>query len=167
MPSAVPSAAPSLEPTIAPPSPTEIPAETEVAGAPECEPADLKASHGLVEGGAGSVFTTVVLVAAVPCSVDLWPSFGLKDGSGNVLVNAVSGGPGRIDLDPTLSYQSNVRLANWCGNPPAYPLDFELLSGGGEVKVTGGQFPEEGELPQCSGENAGRTFDAQPWEVVP
>ena len=140
---------------------------TAVAGAQTCSVAGLKASHGLVEGGAGSVFTTVVLVASVPCSIDLWPAFGLKDGSGNVLVNAVSGGPGRIDLDPELSYQSNVRMANWCGNDPAYPLTFELLTGGAEVKVTGGSFPEEGSLPQCSGENAGKTFDAQPWEVVP
>ena len=170
-PSPAPSAAPSLTatatPTSVPPSPSAAPAASQVAGASQCEAADLKASHGLVEGGAGSVFTTVVLVASVPCSIDLWPAFGLKDGSGNVLVNAVSGGPGRIDLDPELSYQSNVRMANWCGNDPAFPLTFELLTGGSTVKVTGGSFPEEGALPQCSGENAGKTFDAQPWEVVP
>jgi len=128
---------------------------------------DLKASHGLVEGGAGSRFTTVVLVAAAACSVDLYPAFGLKDGGGAVLVNAVAGGPGRIELDPNLSYQSNVRLANWCADDPDFPLRFELLVGGEEIKVTGGSFPEEGDLPPCNGETVGRVFEAQPWEVVP
>jgi hypothetical protein len=58
-------------------------------------------------------------------------------------------------------------MGNWCGQEPAFPLRFELLTGGAAVKVTGGSFPEEGAFPQCSGENAGTTFDAQPWEVVP
>jgi hypothetical protein len=166
-----PAASASLEPTVAPPSvapsASEAPTTTQAADAPQCERADLKASHGLVEGGAGSRFTTVVVVASVACSVDLWPAFGLKDGSGNLLINAVAGGPGRIDLDPELSYQSNVRLANWCANDPAFPLRFELLVGGDAVEVTGGAFPEEGDLPPCNGETTGRVFEAQPWEVGP
>jgi Protein of unknown function (DUF4232) len=164
---AAPSAAPSVAPPTVAPSPSPVPAETAAAGAPQCEPADLKASHGLVGGGAGSRFTTVVLVASAPCSVDLYPAFGLKDGSGALLVNAVAGGPGRIDLDPKGSYQSNVRLANWCADDPAFPLHFELLVGGEEEEVTGGSFPEEGDLPPCNGEAVGRVFEAQPWEVVP
>ena len=169
-PSPAPTASPSLAPSVAPPSVAPSPSEeppSQAAGAPPCEPADIKASHGLVEGGAGSRFTTVVLVSSVACSVDLWPAFGLKDGSGAMLVNGVAGGPGRIDLDPNLSYQSNVRLANWCANDPAFPLHFELLVGGEEEEVTGGSFPEEGDLPPCNGEAAGRVFEAQPWEVVP
>jgi hypothetical protein len=163
-------ASPSVVPSAPPPSVVPTPPEaspTQAAGAPPCEASDIKASHGLVEGGAGSRFTTVVLVASMACSVDLYPAFGLKDGSGNVLINAVAAGPGRIDLDPKLSYQSNVRLANWCANDPAFPLHFDLLVGGAEVKVTGGSFPEEGDLPPCNGEAAGRVFEAQPWEVVP
>jgi hypothetical protein len=170
-----PSPAASVEPTLAPsaalpslppPSPSQPPA-TQAVGAPQCTPADIKASHGLVEGGAGSRFTTVVLVSSVTCSVDLYPAFGLRDGNGAVLVNAVAGGPGRIELDPELSYQSDVRLANWCADDPAFPLHFELLVGGDQEAVTGGAFPEEGDLPPCNGEGVRRIFEAGPWEVVP
>ena len=161
-----PSPVASLPPVSAAPTPTEPP-PTEDPGAARCKPADIKASHGLVEGGAGSRFTTVILVASVACSVDLYPAFGLRDGNGNVLINAVAAGPGRIELDPHLRYESDVRLANWCADDPTFPLQFELLVGGGEENVTGGSFPEEGDLPPCNGATAGRVFEAQPWKVAP
>jgi hypothetical protein len=49
------------------------------AGAPACTAADLKASHGLVAGAAGSRVTSVVLDAQVACSIDAFPAFGLAN----------------------------------------------------------------------------------------
>src|SRR6185503_12863552 len=86
--SATPTAAPTVEPTIAPPpTPTVVPTESAqpptepatpvpsvVSGGVACSPADLKASHDLVEGGAGSRFTNVVLVTASRCSIDAFPA---------------------------------------------------------------------------------------------
>lgn len=164
--------APTIGATAAPPtvasSPSPQPAETEPGGAAQCTPADLKASHGLVDGAAGSRFTTVLLVAAVPCSVDLFPAFGLRDANGAVLVGSTAGGAGRIDLDPELSYESIVRLANWCADDPAFPLTFELLVEGEAEEVTGAtSFPEDGDLPPCNGEPVGRILEATSWEESP
>jgi hypothetical protein len=156
----------SAPPTVAPaPSPT--PAATTVAGAAQCEPADIKASHGRVEGAAGSRFTTVVLSPGVACSVDLFPAFGLRDADGAVLVGGVPGGPGRLELDPALTYQTDVRLANWCADDPAFPLRFELLLGGATEEVTGAtSFPEDGDVPPCNGVTAGRILEAGSWEAA-
>jgi hypothetical protein len=155
-------------PDTPPPTASAAPLETEPAGAAQCEPADVKASHGLVEGGAGSRFTTVVLVASIACSVDLFPSFGLRDANGAPLVSGTPGGAGRLDLDPDLTYESNVRLSNWCADEPAFPLAFELLLAGAEEEVTGAtSFPEDGDVPPCNGETAGRILEASSWEAVP
>ncbi len=155
-------------PTAGPSSAPGTPAATEASTAPACEPADLKASHGLVEGAAGSRFTTVVLTAAVVCSVDAFPAFGLRDAKGAVLVGAAASGPGRIDVVAGASYESNVRLANWCADDPAFPLSFELIVGGAEVDVTGASsFPEEGDLPPCNGVTQGRVLEATAWLESP
>lgn len=145
------------------PAPATIPPATEVpsappastsAGAPPCTGADLKASHGLVEGAAGSQLTEVVLVAAVACSVDAFPTLGLRDASGAGVVGGVAGGAGRIDLAPNAAYASVVRIANWCAPEPAFPVTLEIRLGTEEVPVTGGSFPEEGSLPPCNGAGA-------------
>jgi Protein of unknown function (DUF4232) len=175
-PAAIPTGAPTVEST---PAPTLVPTasappatvrptatETEPANVAACTKADLKASHGLVEGAAGSRLTTLVLVAATTCSVDLYPALGLRDANGGELVGSASGGPGRIDLEPNASYQSDVRLANWCGPDPAFPLALELRLGAEEVTVTGSSFPEEGDMPPCNG-GAGPVLEAGAWEPAP
>ena len=164
-------AAPSISVSVAPPSlaptATAPAAETPASGAAECEPVDIKASHGRVEGAAGSRFTTVVLSPGIACSVDLFPAFGLRDANGNVLVGGTAGGPGRIDLDPALTYESTVRLANWCADDPVFPLRFELILGGATEEVTGGtSFPEDGDVPPCNGVTVGRILEAGSWEAA-
>lgn len=168
-PSASPTAAPTATitsaPTTAPSAaPTVLPttAATTAAGAPACTAADLKASHGLVEGAAGSRLTTVVLVAQVACSVDAFPAVGLRDAHDAVLVGAAAGGSGRIDLDPDGSYESAIRFGNWCGADPAFPLTIVLEIAGEEVAVTGSSFPEEGDMPPCNG-GAGPVLEASAW----
>ncbi len=164
---AAPSIAASLAPPSAAPTPSAPPAETQATGAAQCEPADIKVSHGRVEGAAGSIFTTVVLSPGFACSIDLYPAFGLRDADGAILVGGAAGGSGRIDVDPELSYETNVRLANWCADDPEFPLRFELiLSGGATEEVTGGSFPEEGDIPPCNGEGSRRILEAGQWEAA-
>jgi Protein of unknown function (DUF4232) len=152
-PTIAPSGPPTIEPTVA---------ATTATGAPACTADDLKASHGLVEGAAGSRLTTVVLVAQVACSIDAYPAVGLRDADGAVLVGGVAGGPGRIDLDPDGTYESAVRFGNWCGTDPAFPVTLDLRIGGGEVAVTGSSFPEEGDMPPCNG-GGGPVLEAGAW----
>ena len=170
-PAASPTAAPNptftSAPTMAPSPPPTVPptaAATAAAGTPACFTADLKASHGLVEGAAGSRLTTVVLVAQVACSIDAYPAFGLRDARGAVLVGATAGGPGRIDLDPDSSYQSDVRLGTWCAPEPAFPVTLQLEIAGQEVAVTGSSFPEAGDMPPCNG-GGGPVLEAGAWAV--
>ena len=162
--------APSIPASVAPPSvaptPSAPPAETQASGAAQCEPADIKASHGRVEGAAGSRFTTVVLSPAFACSIDLFPAFGLRDANGAVLVGGAAGGSGRLDLDTDLTYETNVRLANWCADDPDFPLVFELILSGATEEVTGGSFPEEGDVPPCNGETVGRILEAGAWDAA-
>lgn len=171
-PSPASTAAASIAASVAPPSvaptPSAPPAETEAPGAAQCEPADIKASHGRVEGAAGSIFTTVVLSPGNACAVDLFPAFGLRDANGAVLLSSAAGGSGRIELDPALTYETIVRLANWCADDPVFPLRFELLLGGATETVTGAtSFPEDGDVPPCNGETAGRILEATSWEASP
>ena len=158
----VPTAAPTVAPTAAP---LPTPAATEAAGTPACTPADLKAEHGIVEGAAGSRLTTVLLTTAIGCSIDAFPAMGLRDASGAILVGAASSGPGRIDLAAGDGYESNVRLANWCADPPDFPLTLEVVLGTDELPVTGGSFPEQGDLPPCSGDG-GPILEATAWVVA-
>ena len=127
---------------------------------------DLKASHDLVEGAAGSRLTTVVLVAASSCTVDLVPAMGIRDGGGAELVASTSAGSGRIDLDPDVSYSSEIRFANWCGPEPRYPLSLVVRIGAEEVEVTGSSFPEAGDMPPCNG-GGGPVLEAGQWEAAP
>jgi Protein of unknown function (DUF4232) len=154
--------APTIEPTV---EPTILPtAVAATAGAAACTAADLKASHGLVEGAAGSRLTTVVLVAQVTCSIDAFPAFGLRDANGGALVGGTAGGPGTIDLDPNASYQVDVRLANWCAPDPSFPVTLELKIGAEEVAVTGSSFPEQGDMAPCNGDG-GPILEAGAWAV--
>jgi len=180
--SATPTAIPTIEPTVAPtptPSPTMVPTETAapssesatpapsaVAGGVACTAADLKASHDLVEGGAGSRFTSVVLVAASKCSVGAYPAIGLRDAHGAELVGSASGGPGQIELDPNVSYTSAIRFDNWCNPEPAYPVALVIRIGAEEVAVSGSSFPGEGDMPPCNGPG-GPTLQAGAWEAAP
>ncbi|HXG25357.1 MAG TPA: hypothetical protein VNL94_00675 [Candidatus Binatia bacterium] len=151
--------------TAAPSLPVETPQPTLPPAASEpCTAADLKASHGLVEGAAGSVLTEVVLVAAVTCSIDAFPLFGLRDANGAALIGGASGGPGRIDVSPDASYTSGVRLANWCQPEPAFPLELVIRIGSDELVVTGGSFPEEAAgMPPCSGESSAPLLEGSAW----
>ena len=156
----------SLAPTEAPATaatPTAPPATT-TSTAPACAAADLKASHGLVEGAAGSRLTEVVLVAAVICSIDAAPILGLRDATGAAIVGGVATGSGRIDLSPEGAYTSAVRFANWCNPEPAFPLELTIRLGGEELAVTGGSFPdEETGMPPCNGESVAPTLEGGAW----
>jgi hypothetical protein len=163
---ATPSPTPAPTATTTPPTAEPTAAETQLASVPSCTTADLKASHGLVEGAAGSRLTTLVLVTAGACSVDLFPALGLRDANGGELVGSTSGGPGRIELDPNASYQSDVRLANWCRPDPAFPLTLELRLGAEEVAITGSSFPEEGDMPPCNG-GSGPVLEGGSWQATP
>ena len=158
-----------LAPTEAPSAAaTSSPTATTAAGLAPCEVADLKASHGPVEGGAGSIMTMVVLVAAVACSVDAFPALGLRDAGGAALVGSSAGGPGRIDLVAGNGYESAVRLANWCADEPTFPVTLEVVVGGAALIVTsttGDPFPEDGNLPPCSGD-IGPILEATAWAAA-
>jgi hypothetical protein len=133
------------------PEPTGFVTLPPSAAAP-CVAADLKASHGLVEGAAGSRLTEMVLVSAVACSVDAFPVLGLRDADGDALVGGAAGS-GRIDLVAGTSYTSAVRLSNWCLPEPSFPLALQLRLGADELPVTGGSFPgEDIGLPPCNGD---------------
>lgn len=140
--------------------------DTGSAGTPPCLLADLKASHGLIEGAAGSRLTEVVLVSATTCSVDAFPALRLRDASGAGLVGGTSAHPGAIDLVPGVAYTSEVRLANWCAPEPSFPLALEVVLGEDELVVTGDSFPEDGDLPPCSGDGA-PILEATGWAPTP
>jgi hypothetical protein len=142
------------------------PAPSAVAGAPTCSTADLKASHGLVEGAAGSRIAEVLLVSNAACSVDAFPALGLRDSAGAALVGGASQGPGRIDLTPGVAYSSNVRLSNWCADVPSFPLSLEVVIDGQELVVTGSSFPEDGDLPPCNGDG-GPILEGTAWVAAP
>lgn len=144
------------EPTSAPltAAPVTAAPPTAAAGGPACTAADLKASHGIVEGAAGSRITEVVLVTATACSLEAFPTFGLRDENGAAIVGGTAGGTGTMELAPDTSYTSEVRLANWCTSDPAFPVTLELRIGGEELAVSGSSFPEEGNLPPCNGSGA-------------
>jgi len=163
LPTPGPTASPAASPA---PSESASPAASGTAAAPVCTAADLKASHDLVEGAAGSRLTTVVLVAATPCSVDLFPSFGIRVGDGSELVASTSSGTGRLDLDPNASYSTDVRFANWCGLQPESSMDLVLRLASEEVPVTGSSFPDPGDMPPCNG-GGGARLEAGQWTVVP
>lgn len=147
-------------------TPTPTAADTGPIGAPACAVANLKASHGLVEGAAGSLMTEVVLVSADTCSVDAFPALGLRDAAGTGLVGAPSTGPGLLDLVPGVAYRSEVRLANWCAPEPDFPVTLVVLVGGADLTVTGDPFPEEGDLPPCNGE-VGPILEGTEWAATP
>jgi hypothetical protein len=143
------------------PPPTTAPT---TAGTPACTAADLKATHGLVEGAAGSRLTEVVLVTSVACSVEATPTLGLRDASGTAIVGGVATGAGRLDLSPELAYASNVRFANWCNPEPEFPLELTIRLGGEELPVGGGSFPdEESGMPPCNGESVPPTLEGGAW----
>ena len=164
-----PSLAPTLAPTEVPPTVTPTvaatPVPSSVAGSPGCTAADLKASHGITDGAAGSLFTEVLLVSNSTCSIDAFPALGLRDSTGTAILGGASGGPGRIELTPGVPYTSNVRVSNWCADEPSFPLELELIVGSEEVAVTGGSFPEDG-VPPCNGEG-GPILEGTEWVPGP
>lgn len=103
-----------------------------------------------MEGAAGSRLTDVVLVTSTACSIEAFPTLGIRDETGAAIVGGTAGGTGRIDLSPEGSYTSEVRVANWCGPEPTFPLTLELRIAGEELAVSGSSFPEEGNLPPCN-----------------
>lgn len=160
---------PPIGPASAPPetlAPLPTAVDTGTAGTPPCAVADLKASHGLVEGAAGSRLTEVVLVSAATCSIDAYPALGLRDAGGAALLSGPSIGPGGIDLVPGVANVSQVRLSNWCAPEPAFLLTLEIIFEGGELTVTGGSFPDEGDLPPCNGDG-GPILEGSAWVQQP
>ena len=158
-PASAPAAATAAQPTPASPStaPSSMPGLADA-----CTAGDVKASHGLVEGAAGSVLTEVLLVADVRCSVDAAPVLGLRDGAGAAIVGGPASVAGRVELAGGRTYTSAVRVANWCIAEPSYPITLLLRLGVEELEVTGGPFPEEGNLPACNGEGP-PILEGQAW----
>ena len=175
-PSSSPTLAPASTASVAPTAGAASPAETLAplptaldtgsAGTPPCTVADLKASHGLVEGAAGSRLTEVIIVSAVTCSIDAYPTLGIRDAGGTALLSGPAIGQGGIDLVPGVAHVSRVRLSNWCAPEPAFPLELQVLIDGGELPVTGGSFPDDGDLPPCSGDG-GPTLEGSAWLQEP
>jgi hypothetical protein len=130
-----------------------------------CAPADLKVSHGLIDGAAGSIFTEIVLVANSSCSVEASPSLGLQDKSGGELVPATSAGPGWIALAAGGAYTAQVRIANWCAPNPAFPLALVVWIDSDKLIVTGGSFPQDG-MPGCLSDG-GVELESTPWVASP
>lgn len=157
-------------PTLAPTqtaAPTSTPAASVGSGAPACEVADLKASHGLVDGAAGSVFTEVVLEAAVTCSIDAIPALRLRDASGALISTEQAPAlSGRLDLVGGGAYTSNAKLDNWCGPEPNFPVRLLILIEDSELFVTGSSFPDEGDVPDCLA-SRGISLDGTAWEAAP
>lgn len=164
-----PSAAPvgTAAPTLATPTqaPTPSPLPTAAAGVPLCGVADLKASHGISDGAAGSILTEIVLVSDATCAVDSMPSLGLQDSKGSPLVVATTAGPGTIELSGGSAYTSQIRLANWCGADPSFPLALVLWIDSEKLVVTGGSFPQDG-MPGCLADGGVR-LEATPWVATP
>jgi hypothetical protein len=161
--------APPIGPASAPPvtlAPLPTPVDTGSAGTPPCAVADLKASHGLVDGAAGSRLTEIVLVSAVTCSIDAYPALGLRDADGAALLSGPAMGQGGIDLVPGVGNVSQVRLANWCAPEPDFPLTLEVIIYGAGLSVTGGSFPEEGDVPPCNGDG-GPILEGTAWTQQP
>ena len=159
--------APTAAPATPAPTPTEAPTSepTPPDGVQVCGPADLKVSHGLVDGAAGSIITEIVLVSDSHCSVDTSPSLGLQDKSGAELVAATPAGSDTIELVAGGAYTAQVRIANWCGPDPAFPLALVLWIDSDKVVVTGGSFPQNG-MPGCLG-TGGVRLESTPWVVSP
>jgi hypothetical protein len=146
------------------PLPTAL--DTGSAGTPPCAVADLKASHGLVEGAVGSRLTEVLIVSAVTCSIDAYPTLGIRDADGTALLSGPAIGQGGIDLVPGVAHVSQVRLSNWCAPEPAFPLELQVRIEGGELPVTGGSFPDDGDLPPCNGDG-GPVLEGSAWLQQP
>lgn len=167
-PTAAPSASPVATAAVTPtPVPEPSPAGTAPTSvAPPCELSDLKASHGLVEGAAGSRLTRIDLISAITCSVDAFPALGLRDADGVPLVSGVAGGTGRIDLVGGVGYEAEARVANWCAAEPRFPVALELFIAGGELPVHGPSFPDQDDLPACNG-GGGPILEANGWTAAP
>ncbi len=131
------------------PSPEPSSTETGPPAAP-CTAADVKVSHGLVEGTAGARETEVVLVAAAACAVRVGPVFSIRDAGGARLVEGAPSGGGWLLVQPGGSYASNVQFANWCDDDPDAPLSLELHLETDSIAVTDGPFPEVGDMPPCT-----------------
>lgn len=154
--------------TVTPATPSPVPTPTAgatAAGALSCGVADLKASHGLVDGAAGSIITEVVLVADTACTIETSPSLGLQDKSGTALITATPAGPGSIELVSGDSYTTQIRIANWCSPEPAFPLALILWIDSEKLVVGGGSFPDGG-MPGCLG-TGGVRLESTPWVASP
>jgi hypothetical protein len=153
-------ATPTPAPTAAPTAPV-----TAAPGTTPCGVGDLKASHGLVDGAAGSIYTDVVLEANADCTVETSPSLGLQDKNGAALITATPAGPGSIQLVAGDAYTSQIRIANWCHPEPTFPLALVLWIDGDKLVVTGGSFPDGG-MPGCLG-TGGAQLESTAWAVSP
>ena len=158
---------PTLTPATPSPAPTATltPVATAAAGALPCGTADLKASHGLAEGAAGSILTEIVLESDAACTIEASPSLGLQDKSGNAVIAATPAGSSTIELTVGGTYTTQVRLANWCKPEPAFPLALILWIDNEKLVVTGGSFPDGG-MPGCLG-TGGAELQSNPWVASP
>jgi hypothetical protein len=151
-PTAVATASPSPTPTVAP-TPT-------VLGPVACGPTDLTATDSLVEGAAGSRFTTVSISTTDPegCLLPGTPAFQLVDAKQTVLVASTAAGPD-VTIQPGTTWSTDVRFGNWCGSAMNEPVTLQLLVDGGFVAVTGPSLATSDGPPPCNG-TGGPQLDA-------
>lgn len=159
-----PTGAPSASATAGPTDVASVEPSSEASGptGAACTALDLKVSHGLVEGTAGSRDTEVVLVTAVRCAVPASPAFAIRDAAGATVALSTPAGQDVLVVRPGGRYASDVQFANWCGDDPDYPLTLELRLDGESIAVTDGPFPESGDVPPCTAGDA-PTLSASAW----
>jgi hypothetical protein len=152
---ATPSPSPTPEPT---PDPRTLPA---------CTPDDLVLTAGGWGGATGSLAggANVLNVTSTSCTVGGKPGVELLDNRGNVL--ALGAGEPASESDLVVLPPGGVAgviivWGNWCGDPPARPLQVRVslpIGGGALLAAIDDTAPgSPGALPRCDSPGGGSTF---------
>jgi hypothetical protein len=150
-------ARPSPAPT---PDPTPDPGEF-----PSCTNDELVLVAGGWGGATGSVAggASVINLASNPCTVGGKPEVDLLDGSGRVIAHGVSATAPSHDELIVLETGGEAGVltvwTNWCGEPPARPLQvFLTLPREGGTLSTEIRDDSSGSVPRCDSPGAGSSF---------
>jgi hypothetical protein len=152
---ATPSPSPTPEPT---PDPRTLPA---------CTPDDLVLTAGGWGGATGSLAggATVLNLTQASCTVGGKPGIELLDNRGNVIAHGAgepASGSGLVVMPPGGVAGVTIVWGNWCGNPPARPLQVRLsMPIGGEALLAAVDDTAPGSpgaLPRCDSPGAGSSF---------
>jgi hypothetical protein len=140
------------------------------SGTGECAPADVSFTAEPWGGAAGSRGTVVTVTLAAghdACTVGAAPAAQIADANGNVLVTTKGGGSnGSVTLESGSSFTIGIAWSNWCGSPPALPVELSLHGGSAPVVVPvpdGGLDP----VPECMGSNVPSSLSATDLQPQP